>query len=717
VHGVFFRALSRRIKAFERISPRVWVALTAVVLLVIYVWSITQCGPWDPWETHYGEVARNIVVRGDPMDLWWRPGSGPDGKKEASFASKHALPFWCMALSFKAFGVGSGAADEMVRSPIIEISLRLPALIAGAATVGFLGWVVARITNWRAGLLTAIVLATMPQFAIVTRQAITDIFFIGPVCLAMGAWMLAWFQPDRTLRRRLSGWRSIPVDRLYFVYLGIFLCAIVVPLAVLHLHVVDSTTVAHVAKWEHRRRAPKVTDLETIALHLWIYWVLVAAVLIRSLKWTRRSQVWMGVVYIAGGLALMGKGMIGPGIIGALILADMLVSGRWRLLTRCGLPVGVLLFVLACFPWHHSMAIYRGERWVNELLITNNIARFASGEQEQAIGDYTFYLRALGLAAFPWVAVVPVAIWEAVQIRRERISEALAGREAEVQEPGKAAEPGEGADDQQTRSGLISLRIFALLWFVVSLGLITYSVTKYYHYLAPCLPPLAILVGTWLAGRLESKRSSHSRGLGLQGALVGFALACAILVLVVRSAIHEPAWLAHLTTYLYTGMWHKGAPEVERLGWCALPFVLGLLLWLARRGRAAVMALVLSGLITATYVIDDYLPAASESWSQRSAMRYYFDHRKGGDRILSWWFYYRGETFFTKQRVWVQMEPDKEKLHAYIDENRGKGRTFWVITTVGHAKRAGRHFPADVRHDIEIVYENFHYAMLEIPIP
>ncbi len=699
-----FRALSQVSKVFERISPRQWIVATAVAVVVIYIWSMGQCGLWDPWETHYGEVARNIVRRGDPLDLWWRPGVGPDGRKELSFASKHALPFWCEALSLKVFGIGRGPADEMMQSPVIEIALRLPALLAGLSTIGFLGWAVGKLTNWRTGLLSAVVLATLPQFALVSRQAITDIFFIGPMCLAMGAWMLAWMQPDRPLERRFSGWKSLPSDPLYRVFLALLILAALVPLAVLHQHVLDGVTLARIAKWQHKRGQPQVDDLATIARHLCIYWGIAAIVIARSLRWTRRSQVWMGVVYIAGGLSLMGKGMIGPGIIGALILADMLVSGRWRMLWRCELPIGLLLFVLTCFPWHHSMSIYRGERWVNELLITNNIARFATGEQKQAIGDFTFYLRTLGLAAFPWVAIAPVALWEAMKFSRTR-----------------GAEPALGLH------GLEAVRLFALLWFVVSFSLVTYSVTKYYHYLAPCLPPLAIVVGCWLSARVgspgeESKRHGGrseygARGMSLQGALVVLMLAVAILAMISRSAIQEPAWLAHLTTYLYTGMWHKGAPETHRLAYCAVPFVLGMLAWLARRGRIAALGLIFSGFLTTTYVVDDYLPAASESWSQRSAMRHYFEHRGENDKILSWWFYYRGETFFTKATVWVQMDPDKEKLHAYIDENRGKDVVLWAITTVAHAKKAPRHFPADVRSEIATVYENFHYALLRIPVP
>jgi PAS domain S-box-containing protein len=120
------------------------------------------------------------------------------------FASKHALPFWCMALSLKLFGVGTGAPDELVRSPIPELALRLPSMLVGLGAVALIAWCVTRLVHWRAGLLTAVVLATMPQFAIITRQAVTDMFFVGPVCLAMVAWASAFELTDASRRHELS---------------------------------------------------------------------------------------------------------------------------------------------------------------------------------------------------------------------------------------------------------------------------------------------------------------------------------------------------------------------------------------------------------------------------------------------------------------------------------------------------------------------------------
>lgn len=701
-----------------------WIALAALLIVVINTVTIALCGPWDPWETHYGEVARQIIVRDDPLDLWWRPGYGPDGNAENTFWSKPALPFWLMALSMAIFGVGSRpAADELVRSPWPELALRLPSLMAGLLCAAFLGYVVWRLLREetptagrgpsaaaRAGIFTAVVLSTMPQWALVARQALTDMFFVAPVVVAMGAWALAWSQPDRVLRRRTIGellrrpageggglgarvrrW-SVPWDRAYLVFLLGTIVVAIVPLTVLHMHVISADTVARVVKFAKKPGVPSVDTLRQIHLHMFIYWAAAAAVLLLSLRWARRSQVWMGVLYVAAGVSLIGKGMIGPGIVGLLVLCDMLVRGRLDLLRRSGLGTGALLFALASFPWHHAMILYRGERWVNELIIINNLARFGSGEQEQAVGTFTFYVRTLGLAAFPWCGALPAALWGAA-------------RQLRGGSPGPEDMPDAPGASSQVRAR--ELRRLALLWAAVTLALLCYSVTKYYHYLLPVLPPLAVLIGLWLGEPAGDRRTSWvAAGVGI-----------GVLGLVLRDVVVEPAWIAHLTTYLYEHMWRDGAPPTERMIVLSAPFAVGLLLWAARRMRAAATSMLLGGLLTLGWTINVYLPAASEHWSQRTAMRVYFDNRGPQDPLLSWWFYYRGETFFTRGNVWVQKEIDREELKEFVDTQRGQGRTLWLITTVSHAKRARTTLPTDLRAGIETVYENAHYALLRAPVP
>ncbi|MEM9460516.1 MAG: hypothetical protein AAGF11_40485 [Myxococcota bacterium] len=714
--------------------PRFWAVLITLIVIAFNLASMASAGAWDPWETHYGEVARNILLRHDPIDLWWQAGNGgPDATAEKAFWSKPALPFWLMALSMKIFGVGtSGPANEMVQPLWPELAIRLPSLFAGLGSAALLGYVAWRQVSPRAGILTAVVLVTMPQWAIASRQALTDMIFAGPVVLAAAAWMLAWNQPDRPLRRRGQGFRSIPWDRAYLAFLVLFAIAVVAPLAVIHQHAYDPHTWATIGR--NPRHAPALRQIQS---HMFIYWGLVVFVAGMSLRWTRRSQVWMGVLYIAAGLSLLGKGMIGPGLVGAVVLVHLIVTGRWDLLRRCGLPLGIILFVVASFPWHHAMVLFRGERWVNELIIQNNLARFGSGEQKQAVGSFAFYLETLGLAALPWSAVVPLVLAAAfggLRRHRSKIDEASdsateddsATNDAPATNDDPAGSDDAGSDNagsdeppdfedfslartpEQARR---ALHHFALLWFAVSMFAIGYSVTKYYHYLLPALPPLALLTGLWIDSRMQGGRTS------VGPRLVGVAVGLAVLVAVVRDAFNTTAWLAHLTTYLYTGMWRTGGPEVHALPWLVLPFGLGLLAWAMARHREALAAFVLSGLLTTGWVVSDYVPAASENWSQRSAIRLYFENRGPEDRLVSWWFYYRGETWFSKQDIWVMKDVDRKELAELFTEYEGRGASLWFITIQPHARRLAAQVPQKYRAGVETVYESFHYSLLRVPVP
>ena len=49
----------------DRLSERQMIALVILSGLLLYLPFAGTYGLWDPWETHYGEVARQMVTRGD----------------------------------------------------------------------------------------------------------------------------------------------------------------------------------------------------------------------------------------------------------------------------------------------------------------------------------------------------------------------------------------------------------------------------------------------------------------------------------------------------------------------------------------------------------------------------------------------------------------------------------------------------------------------------
>ena len=83
---------------------------------------------WDPWETHYGEVSREMLARDDWISLWWA--------QDGWFWSKPVLDMWMQAIAMATLGVhyqpdkmliGDGTKPVMhpewaVRAPVVLLA-------------------------------------------------------------------------------------------------------------------------------------------------------------------------------------------------------------------------------------------------------------------------------------------------------------------------------------------------------------------------------------------------------------------------------------------------------------------------------------------------------------------------------------------------------------------------------------------------------------------
>ena len=100
---------------------------TLAVLLIaigIFVPQMGNYGMYDPWETHYAEVARQMTKRGDYISLWW-PCSPRD---QEVFWSKPVLTYWLMSIGMNILRIGlpGGDAGEMALGTRAEWAVRTP---------------------------------------------------------------------------------------------------------------------------------------------------------------------------------------------------------------------------------------------------------------------------------------------------------------------------------------------------------------------------------------------------------------------------------------------------------------------------------------------------------------------------------------------------------------------------------------------------------------
>ncbi len=153
---------------------RPW-ALVCLLGCVLYLPFLGSSGLWDPWEPHYGEVAREMVESGNWLNPTWEhsPGQSTDRKY---FYSKPVLILWMMALPMKIFGVDSPAGGI---SSGAEWYIRFP--FALCAIVGLLGvfGLCRRFFGARIGLLAATILGTSAMYYFTARQAMTDMPLVG----------------------------------------------------------------------------------------------------------------------------------------------------------------------------------------------------------------------------------------------------------------------------------------------------------------------------------------------------------------------------------------------------------------------------------------------------------------------------------------------------------------------------------------------------------
>jgi 4-amino-4-deoxy-L-arabinose transferase-like glycosyltransferase len=458
----------------DRLTERQTVAFVLLLGFALYVPFAGSYGLWDPWETHYGEVARQMSKRNDFISLWW-PGSPIDSD---GFWSKPVLTFWIMSLAMKLTGLGAGPPGELALSSKTEWVMRLPFCLL--ALIGLYGvyLVAARFVSRRAGVLAAVVLATMPLYSLVARQAMTDMPFVAPMTLALCLGALALLDPSMGRdapplpRREGPLGLSWPHARAYYGFLALFVATTATQL------LIDSVQL--------RVRAgglvlPGVVPMAPyIAIFLLMLWW--------SARATSRRELYLLSAWLLCALASLAKGPAGLALPALTLAIYLLCAGRWREIFRLELIRGGLVFIACGVPWWHAMLIRHGRPFWNELIGDNYVNRAAGRNGDR--GTFEYYLQWMGYGLFPWSGLAAVG----------SIASFLAPK--------------------STRGALAR---FALVWLAVDVGTITLVNTKFHHYSLPALPAVAILAALFIDDVLTAPKRWHAVALGLFAVPLTFA--------------------------------------------------------------------------------------------------------------------------------------------------------------------------------------------------
>lgn len=183
------------------------------------------------------------------------------------------------------------------------------------------------------------------------------------------------------------------------------------------------------------------------------------------------------VLGLACGMGFMTKGFLAWLLPVLIALPWMLWQKRWKELLLYG-PVAIAVAIIVSLPWVLAVHGQEPDYW-RFFFWHEHIRRFA-GDDAQHDAPWWFYLPLLVAFSLPWVGMLPVALKQAWQTRRE--------------------------------TGIA----FLGLWLLMPLLFFSLSNGKLPTYILPCLLPLALLLGHALADRL---RLEQGRALGFNGLL------------------------------------------------------------------------------------------------------------------------------------------------------------------------------------------------------
>jgi 4-amino-4-deoxy-L-arabinose transferase-like glycosyltransferase len=230
---------------------------------------------------------------------------------------------------------------------------------------------------------------------------------------------------------------------------------------------------------------------------------------------------------------------------------------------------------------------------------------------------------------------------------------------------------------------------FGAIWFVAGYALVSFSMTKFHHYILPALPGLAIAVGCFLDDILTEQRHRMALLTGLVGVPLLYLVTSNL-----TSAPNSPQRFLWLFSYDYvnapTG--RNWPPELHFRApiWIFAALFAGvLLLTVVRRWQAKVMTgLCLVAVLFTYFLLDVFMKQTSERWSQKQLIAtYYKERRSPEERLIAWQLYWRGENFYTQNEIYQGPVPERtvflgdknaENLQEFLRRKAGK-RMFFIV--------------------------------------
>jgi 4-amino-4-deoxy-L-arabinose transferase-like glycosyltransferase len=340
------------------------------------------------------------------------------------------------------------------------------------------------------------------------------------------------------------------------------------------------------------------------------------------------------------------------------------------------------------------MLVRHGKPFWDELYGDNHWRRLVVGRHGDR-GSFEYFLRELGYAVLPWLALAPAALAYAV-MRPVR----------EVRKQG--------------------IFWFGAIWFVAAYALVSLSVTKFHHYILPAVPGLGIALGCFLDD-VVARRATRTAA---AAALVGIPLLALVMVDLV-AAPKDAQHFIWLFSYDYVNS-PTGRPWPPALDFGPPLIVFAVLSSLAtlalgwrRIQRWAALGLCLVAVGFTYFLLDGYMMKATPYWTQKGLIANYYKLRRSPDEhLLVWQMYWRGENFYTQNEIYEGPTAERtvflgdknaENLKAWMAKHRGH-RAFFVVERSRWAQLEGL-VPSDAKASLHIIDEsNMKFCLAQIDL-
>ncbi|HET9957909.1 MAG TPA: glycosyltransferase family 39 protein [Polyangiaceae bacterium] len=727
--------LAKPTRLYTQYGP--WSLLALGVLL--YVPWLGSFSLLDPWETHYGEVAREMLARDDWLSFWWA--------HERWFFSKPALDFWLQGSAFSLLGV-QYQPGEMLASvqhgqlPAPEWAARIPIVVLSLVAV-FLSYdAVARYAGRRAAWFSGAVLLTTPYWFLLSRNGMTDMPYAAPVTSALALIALGLATPPHRVQKEIAfqfsrtRWTFTARSAL----LLLVLCTVFPVLAYLASRNLSWVGLGHGA-WPLRVQADHVlygsggqncglpgndpceqqapqNPLIQPALAALLWLLPLGLFLFANRGEYRVQRLYFIAAWYFTALATLGKGAPGLVLPVAIGVAAVLVARRYERLVQLEL-VGLLLLVCCVtLPWYVQVYLRHGPEFTNRLLFYDMYQRAFEHVHDTNSGEdvsFRYYIWQLGYGLFPWTSLSFVAL----ACHRASLS----------------------AGSRKPAALVHYLGLWALLTFC----LFSASLTKFHHYILPAAPAVALITGlvaaravgrsnerladwaqavvvgfgsvagAWLLSS-GARQDAHHRALYLGVSCVCLMLTCGALfarkaapsakqagyasAVFGLAALLGAGWIALVTwdlsnpgsvpgdsrlLHLFSYNYARGFPsnldfsaEFASFGWVAATLC-GLLLVPSLRAVLLRSSLLVACLFC-VFVVNVYLPRIAPHFGQRNTLLEYYRARHSADELLvAYQMNWKGENFYSGNRLAIFINTG-QRLTSFLAERREAGRSVLFFT-------------------------------------